>query len=223
MFFKKELVRPNKEISKPKLFYPEAQFIPHLPHMPTMGEYKKKFPEGVVIHYTAGDIGQSGESAVKQAIENGYSYFFIDRWGYVYQQFDLHRWGYHAGISQCPITKRTSVSRHYVGIEIACSGLLSDSKTWFGKRVAPVNVRKADHRYLVSGEFEKFENVQERALIELCLWLCQKGANPDYIFGHQEVSPGRKSDPGASLSMPMKDFRETIKKDFEVWKSSQLS
>lgn len=221
--FNRDKPRADLSSNRPKIFYPEAQYIPHLPRMSSIGKYKKGFPEGIVVHYTAGDINQSGQSAVEHALFSGYLYFFIDKGGYVYQQFDLSEWGYHAGMSQCPVTKRTSVSKLYVGIEIASGGILSDNKTWFGKRVSPINIREADPSYLVSGRFEKFTEVQERSLVDLCVWLCSKGVNPDLIFGHNEVAPKRKIDPGASLSMPMSLFREHIKQEFLNWKSLQPS
>lgn len=221
--FNRDKPRDNLSKFKPDNFYPEAQYIPHLPKLNSVGKYKKGFPEGIVIHYTGGDINQSGQSAVEQALFHGYLYFFIDKGGYVYQQFDLSEWGYHAGVSQCPVTKRTSVSKLYVGIEVACGGLITNNKTWFGKRVSPINIREADPSYLVSGQFEKFTEIQERSLTELCVWLCSKGVNPDLIFGHNEVAPMRKIDPGASLSMCMMNFREHVKKEFQNWKSLQPS
>jgi len=36
----------------------------------------------------------------------------------------------------------------------------------------------------------------------------------DWVAGHDEVSPGRKSDPGGSLSMTMPQFRYMLKKKY---------
>lgn len=222
MWFKSEKDRLGISSNRPEVFYPEAIYIPSLPHMPTQGNYKKGFPEGLVVHYTAGDQRQGGESAVKQAIDSGYAYFFIDGSGHVYQQFDLSRHGYHAGVSQCPVTKRNYVSRYYLGVEIACGGrLTNDGKTWFGKRVPPSETRTADYTYGVSGVYQIFTWQQERSLLELCVWLCLKGINPELILGHYEVSPNRKEDPSASLSVPMPLWREKVKEAYALEKNKK--
>jgi N-acetyl-anhydromuramyl-L-alanine amidase AmpD len=224
MVFNREKDRLDISTNKPEIFYPEAKYIPSLPNMPTNGNYRVNFPEGIIIHYTAGDQMQSGESAVKQAIDHGYAYFFIDGGGHVFQQFCLSRWGYHAGFSKCPVTGRSSVSKLYVGIEVACAGRLTDEgKSWFGKRIAPVDIRKADPSYTVSGCYQTFTHMQEKSLLELCVWLCNKGVNPDLILGHYEVAPSRKDDPGPSLSVPMPKWRLKVKQELFNWKLLQPS
>jgi hypothetical protein len=106
---------------------------------------------------------------------------------------------------------------------VACAGSLSDvdkdgqiDDTWFKQLNLPTDtVRKGAYvgKYQnVKGIFQKFTPEQETSLIELCTWLCKMGCNPDLIFGHEECSPGRKNDPGLSLSMSMDDFRVLIKK-----------
>lgn len=180
--------------------YPMAITFDELPLMPKNGTYKNKFPEGIIVHFTAGWQNQKGIDAVKSAIKNGHRYFFIDEKGQVFQQFCLSGHGSHAGVSKCPVTKRTSVSQYYVGIEIACGGKLENGKTWFGKEVKDAR-----------NGYEKYTEAQELSLKKLCTWLCENGANPDLILGHDEVAPDRKNDPGQSLSVSMKEFRELIK------------
>lgn len=210
-----------KTENRVEIKYPLAKIIPNVPLMARGGTYKNKFPEGIIIHFTGGWQNQRPKDAIYYANSHGHRYFFIAENGDVYQQFDLSGYGPHAGESLCPITKRKTVSQFYVGIEVACGGKLIDSDkdsqiddTYFKQNIDPSNIRYGAYRgkYQWSeGSYEKFTQDQERELINLCVWLCKNGVNPDLILGHDEVAPKRKNDPGLSLSVKMDEFREKIK------------
>lgn len=195
-----------------KVFYPHAVFDPKQKSMVKRGTYKDGIPEGAIVHFTAGWQNSTGTGMIRDANTNGYLYLFIDEKGQVWQQFSLDSWGNHAGSSTCPVTKRTNVSRFYVGIEIAAGGRVDSNtrKTWFGKKVN--NARYfAGNKLQTAGWYEPYTEAQEKSLIELLKWLVDQGMNSNYIFGHDEVSPGRKNDPGGALSMGMDKLRETIR------------
>lgn len=216
--YRTTIVGVEKEIKKK---YPMAITHPVVPLMVRGGAYKNGFPEGIIVHFTAGWQNQKGIDAVKYANKNGHRYFFIDEEGNVHQQFCLTGWGSHAGESKCPVTKRSGVSQYYVGIEVACGGRLEDADkdgqvddTYFKTNVPADQIRtgKINGKWQTSsGSYEKFTDAQELSLKKLCTWLCQNGANPDLILGHDEISPDRKNDPGLSLSVKMDDFRNIIK------------
>jgi len=194
--------------------YPNAIFLKDLPRLKTFGNYKLDFPEGAIVHYTAGRQDQSGIMAIQHALENNYCYFFINESGMVYQQFNINRWGSHAGLSKCPVTCRSNVSKYYVGIEIACAGLLNKGKTWYNLRVPDHKIRVIDNK-----EYEAFTPEQEESLFDLSMWLCLNGANPNLFFGHNEVTP-RKIDPAGSLSISMEEFRIRLKENIDGYNSS---
>jgi len=202
--------------------YPKSIQLPNVALMKKAGTYKNGFPEGIILHFTAGWQNQKPSDAISSANKSGYRFFFIAADGSVVQNFDLSGYGGHAGESLCPVTKRSGVSKYYVGIEVACAGSLSDvdkdgaiDDTWFKQLNLPADtVRSGEikNKWQTSkGVFQKFTPAQEAAILELCIWLCRNGCNPDLIFGHDEVAPKRKNDPGLSLSMSMDDFRKTIK------------
>jgi N-acetyl-anhydromuramyl-L-alanine amidase AmpD len=213
-------INKEKEILKK---YPEAIVLKDEPIMSRGGTYKNKFPEGAIVHFTAGWQTQKGKDAVSFANKNGHRYFFIDEHGQVFQQFCLTGYGPHAGVSKCPVTKRTTVSQYYVGIEVACGGRLEDADkdgqvddTYFKNNVHPMNIRTGSisEKWQKSsyGSYEKFTLAQEISLKKLLEWLCKEGMNPELIFGHDEVAPERKNDPGLSLSTSMEEFRKEIKR-----------
>ena len=190
--------------------------------MPTHGGYAAGYPEGAVIHFTAGRSAKGDVdaiAAIKYGQKSGLAFLAVSKTGRIYQAHDISEWGYHAGESYWPGVGHY-VSKRLIGIEICCAGMLSeDLETWYGDKVSKDNARKVidykDNR--VPGNYEKFTVEQEEAVIQLLLKL--KAGNPrtfnlDLIVGHDEISPGRKCDPGGSLSMSMAEFRELVKERY---------
>lgn len=204
----------------PALWYPLATRV--LPQLPTKGRYSLGYPRGAVVHFTAGAYGLSELDLARQL---GYAYFLIDEHGGVHQGFPLDRWGSHAGVSQLDGIG-TGVSRELLGIEVDCAGgPLKRHPTrpgtwtsWWGKVIDPDELRTVPaEANRVAGVYHRFTAAQEKALVELLVWL--KTNNPEVfeiekVVGHDEVSPGRKQDPGGSLSLTMPAFRELLQKRF---------
>lgn len=209
--------RPNQnELGKKLLWYPRAEITTE--KMPTRGEYLNKYPIGAVVHYTSGRSLKGDSDAIntiRGGIRNGYCYFCISRDGSVFQSFPLNRWGYHAGTSSWP-GLGTSLSSKLVGIEICCAGRLeSNGESWFGEKYPESEIRESKaEANIQAGKYHKYTEDQEKALIELLVWL--KLNNPEvfkveYILGHDSISAPRKSDPGGSLSMTIPQLQELIK------------
>lgn len=243
-----------------KLWYPKALRSSY--KMRTRGTYKKKYPQGAVVHFTAGrsrnrSEGGSkntethlaqGKRGVRSAADKGsFAYFVIDRAGNVHQNFPLDRWGYHAGTSAWKGLSG-SVSDELVGIEIQNAGKLSDTyknsskgksykcpegklAAWFTRPNSGDKFfdKEKECRYhkgednIAKGWYHKYSPEQEEALLELLIWM--KRNNPDVfdidlILGHDEVAGPkgigrwRKTDPGASLSMTMSEFRQLVEKTY---------
>lgn len=215
-----------------QLRYPEAkQNVSG--KMITQGDYPRGYPQGAIVHFTAG--APNPVSTVEGGISNHYTFFVIAPDGQVYQNFDLNRWGYHAGESSHPKLGK-SVSKYLVGIEICNAGKVRqiDEKTfrpWFNdplhyqqehepiprgvpnpaRDLPPEQVRHVERfQNREAGWYHRYTVEQEKALIELLLWLKTNAPGIfdfEFVLGHDEVSPGRKNDPGGALSMTMPDLR----------------
>lgn len=185
----------------------------NFPRSHTRGTYQAGYPKGAIVHFTSGR--RSGLKAGLEAqVTDGYTYFLIDQDGKLGQNFALDSWGYHAGESKYPGLSG-SVSDELVGIEIQCGGRLeSNGRTWFNTVPAETRTISPKHQNQEAGRYETFTQAQEDTLVALLRWLRKN--NPevfsfDFVLGHDEVSPGRKDDPGGSLSKSMPEFRAFLK------------
>jgi len=187
----------------------------------TQGTYRRGFPEGAIVHHTAGASLAGDHSALAAG---PYPCLIIDRDGTVYQPMPLDRWGYHSG---------TYHHQTHVGIEICGAGLLKKVvggyRSWFGRLYQDADVRiipasSARNPIPIPGPYHKFTKLQEDSLIQLLLYL--KNEAPDIfsfdrVIGHDEACAevgkyGRKNDPGGSLSMTMPELRKFLAEEWNL-------
>lgn len=187
--------------------------------MNTIAPYRRGWPEGAVVHFTAGrdQYETDSLSTIKDGYEKNYTYLVIGPIGQVYQTHDIRKWGYHAGDSYWP-TLGNGVSQFLIGIEVVSPGKLVEKEgrffTWFDQEVDKKDVvYYADLDNIKRGFYKKFGDEQINSLVNTLLWFHKM--NPDVfkldqVLGHDEVSPIRKCDPGGSLVMTMGNFREIL-------------
>jgi len=201
----------------------------------TQGSYE---PVGAVVHYTAGRRGNPSSTIswanlidAKQKKTAAYTFHLIEADGTFYQTHPIKRWGFHAGTSEWPGLGK-SLSNKLIGIEIAAAGLLSNVKVidktapgypigvcevigqaWFDQVPRKYFARYNDGRFGPDkGWYEAFTMEQEQKLVDFLIW-CKKVLPKfqfDYVLGHHEISPKRKQDPEAALSMSMGELRKFL-------------
>lgn len=196
-------------------------WIPHAldwrPRFLTRGKYPQGYPEGAVVHFTAG--WRKGTDACDTANKSGWNFVCITGDGKLLQGAPLSHWGAHSG---------TSHHRRLVGIEVACAGKVTPKGqkfvSWFGEEYDGLEVRQIHRRTenQYPGHYLRFTDAQERALVDLLMWL--KAEAPtifdfDKVIGHDEACDaegraGDKVDPGGSLSMTMPAFRKFLHEDW---------
>ncbi len=216
--------RVRKRKTKPAYRVPEMREVPC--EVKTHGQYLTDSgkPRGLVIHYTAGrsDSCDDAVSTLSDMAMNGYGCLVMDHWGRIFQAQNqgMNDIAWHAGRSER--IGYTGLSRYCLGMEICCAGRLDESgKTWWGKQISKYDLNKTKSETIMQGEskhlnpgtYHKFTAQQESSLINFILW--QLDTNPEFdlswVMGHDEISPGRKTDPGGSLSMTMPAFRDHIR------------
>lgn len=195
------------------------------------GRRPQGWPEGLIVHCTAGR--GDAAAALNWQLVNGYAYLVLEKSGQLWQGHPLDMWGSHAG-QAFHEEWGPHVSMHTLGCECICAGALvrqTDGrfKSCFGTIIPPENVREfhppgnpwKDREAQTPGYYEKLTEAQEETLANLAWWLAANTPagvfSLDNVLGHDEVEdpPGRKSDPGGSLSMAMPKFREYLKASFE--------
>jgi N-acetyl-anhydromuramyl-L-alanine amidase AmpD len=206
----------------PGLWYPVAD---RSVSMPTQGYYPDRHPMGALVHFTAGRCDRGDPDAAATArygAGSKYCFFCISRTGKVYQTAPLSRWGFHSGKSYWS-GLGNYVHSKIAGIEVCNAGILKKTdrgyEPWWNKPGDPKNTYYTEdqvrfvergHNVLDAGHYQRYTPEQERSLVDLILWMHEM--NPkvfklDYVVGHDEVSPKRKTDPGGALSFFMPAFR----------------
>lgn len=162
----------------------------------------------LVMHYTAGGSALNSVRAVR---DRGLSaHLFVDRDGSIIQTVPFNRRAFHAGPSQW--RGHVGLNTCAIGIEIANLGWF-DQKTeagWtrsgLGRSFSAAEVMIAAHRNggPVMG-WEIFPEPQMQAVAILTATLRAAYPAIQDVVGHDDISPGRKQDPGPAF--PMARFR----------------
>jgi N-acetylmuramoyl-L-alanine amidase len=113
---------------------------------------------------------------------------------------------YHAGKSTWK--GLSSLNRYAVGIEIVNWGVLQGGPdqwtTWTGKPVPRDRVLVAGHKNCPATQrgWELFDEVQIAACVTAARAIVNAyGLSPIDIIGHDDIAPGRKTDPGPAFDM----------------------
>jgi hypothetical protein len=190
------------------------------------GKYPGGYPAGLVLHWTAGhrDGLVKGNALMRST---GMLYLLGDRDGNLAQSDPLSHWGYHAGPSSFPTASGT-VSDEFVGLELQAWGKMVGTdpyKSWAGYIVPPEEVRRTERRRgnIEAGSYHIYTDAQVNLARRTCLWLHLNWPDRfrlENVVGHDEVSPGRKADPGGAIWLPdvpyaltMSQFRDLLKDD----------
>lgn len=218
----KELVEPGRPTAQVVLRHYEVPEIEEVDvEAKIHGQYitDTREPKGLVVHYTAGRFSKGREDAIntlRDLCKRGLACLVMDTEGRLYRAKNqsLSDIGWHAGESKWK--GKEGISRFCLGMEICCAGKIEDkgSKTWWGDNIHESLVRKVPGKEnMKRGSYHKYTEAQEKSLINFILWQLDTNSqfSIDWVVGHDEISPDRKSDPGGSLSMTMPSFRAMIR------------
>lgn len=195
--------------------YPKAKWLGQTPN--NGGTFREGQPRFMVLHYTAGESGLSSAEAMMRAAWKASAPFVVDRDGSVLQISETDVVCWHAGVSKWKGI--SGLNKYSVGIEFANLGFMRRSgDLWMtgasnfkspyrgGSQVVEAAHKNDPGR--VQG-WESYPEPQIVAGLELAKWLLQQFPTIEEIVGHDDISPGRKSDPGPVF--PMKQFQGLLK------------
>lgn len=183
---------------------------------PNVSEGKTISPQLVVLHYTA---GRSAESSIEHLLRPGSgasAHLVIGSDGSVTQLAEFTQRTWHAGRSTW--RGRRDVNSFSIGIELDNPGRLEPVgdpssegvlyKAWFGTTYGADKVVKAVHKH---EQKISWWHLYPEAQLESCMNVCE-ALVAHYsiadIVGHEDIAPGRKTDPGPAF--PMENFRSRL-------------
>ncbi|MDW7693786.1 N-acetylmuramoyl-L-alanine amidase [Flammeovirgaceae bacterium SG7u.111] len=175
------------------------------------GEFKSGLPDSIILHYTAGASLESSVAWLKNPQAKASAHLVVCKTGKIVQlaPFNIRTW--HAGRSIWNGRKHLNLSS--IGIEIDNAGLLHKRGDGyyasFGKKIEDKDVILAAHKHQTELKaWEAYTPEQVEAVEMICLTLMKQYESIKDILGHEDISPGRKVDPGPAF--PLQSFREKI-------------
>lgn len=176
----------------------------------TSGKFAQGLPDTIVIHYTAGSTMESAVDTLKDPDVRASAHVVVDKDGSMTQMVPFDHVAWHAG--QSAYKDRNGMNRFSIGIEMVNAGRLDKSghvwRSWFGRIYPEEEVVRARHRNENEPTYwERYTPEQIDAVIQLCKSL-KKTYQIQHILGHEEISPGRKIDPGPAF--PLDKLRDTL-------------
>lgn len=174
------------------------------------GAFGEDLPDTIVIHYTAGSSAESSVDTLTDPEVRASAHLVIARDGSVTQLVPFDTIAWHAGDSSWG--DRRALNKYSIGIELDNAGRLTRSgdryTSWFGRTYPEEEVIRATHRNEEDPSYwHRFTEAQITRTYDICKLLIRTYDIKD-ILGHEEISPGRKSDPGPAF--PLDKMREHL-------------
>ena len=167
-------------------------------------------PEYLVLHYTAGRSAESSVNWLVNPDARASAHVVIGVDGSICQLVAFNRRAWHAGTSKW--AGKVGLNRFSIGIELDNPGYLKKRVGgWFtiwGDPVNDSNVIEAEHKNggPLKG-WHTYSSIQLETAAMVASALVRHYELKD-ILGHEDVAPGRKTDPGPAY--PMDSFRARV-------------
>lgn len=162
-------------------------------------------PRILVVHYTAGSTLAGAVSWLTNRRSEASAHLVIDRDGTIVQLVPLNRKAWHAGRSQ--YQSRHGVNDFSIGIELVNCGPLARTAAGYAfgdRRIPDDHVVLATHKHETRERpWHAFTNDQLEVAAQVARTVVRHYALQD-VVGHEDVSPGRKIDPGPAF--PARSF-----------------
>lgn len=165
----------------------------------------------IVIHYTAGVTARSAELTFANRAAKASAHLIIDRDGEILQMVPFNVRAWHAGVSRW--RGLDGLNAYSIGIELVNAGRLKRASnrwlTWTGGVIAEEDAIEATHQHeSAPAGWQLYPEAQLMAAIRACQAIMQAYPSTLDVVGHDDIAPGRKSDPGPAF--PMDSFRSNV-------------
>lgn len=195
--------------------YPDAKWVGQTPNC--AGKFREGEPSLLIEHYDASSSAAVSISSMMNPKHEAAAHFEVDHDGTVYQLSELDCVCWHAGKSAWK--GRTFLNKFSIGIEHTNLGFMKKVEgRWMTGATGFQGTYKGDPAGVVVAAhkndpahvmgWEPYPEVQIAASLKLSAWLVKTFPTIKEILGHDDISPGRKSDPGPAY--PMARFRALL-------------
>ena len=164
----------------------------------------------LIMHYTASGSLASAADTLTVGKAPASAHIVIGREGEIVQLVPFNRVAWHAGVSRWH--GLSGMNRYTIGIELENAGKLQRHGdgwiSWFQRHYPAAEVLEATHPHggPVAG-WHRYTEAQLAAAVEVGAALVDHYGLRD-VLGHEDISPGRKSDPGPAF--PMANYRSAV-------------
>jgi N-acetylmuramoyl-L-alanine amidase len=176
----------------------------------TGGLFVKGEPQGLILHYDAGGSGADSAKLLHTSPKVS-CHFVVDRDAKVFQCADTKYICWHCGQSKWK--GLNGCNSHTIGIEFANYGWYSKKREADGEvpGIEPFTFKGRHKNPTVKYDlWEPYPAIQIEAGLELAGWAIEN--HPiEWVAGHDDISPGRKQDPGAAFAQHMPRFQGLLK------------
>jgi N-acetylmuramoyl-L-alanine amidase len=167
-------------------------------------------PEYLVIHYTAGPNAEHSLKWLTNPQAKASAHLLIARDGSITQLVPFNEVAWHAGKSQW--RNISGLNNYSIGIELDNAGPLQKAGdtwvAWFGQRYPNNEVIEAVHKQQKTSQgWHLYTAEQMTAVLEVSALLVQHYGLKE-VLGHDDIAPGRKTDPGPAF--PMDSFKARV-------------
>lgn len=187
---------------KENLLYKDGKQVP-FKKSPNIGGVIK--PTLLVMHYTGALATSSAVNTLTNPSYKVSAHLVLSPEGDVTQLVPFNHAAWHAGVSSWK--RKSNVNSFSIGIEMVNAGLLGrDGHGGYYARlehkpVPPDRVALAKHKNGGGEEpWQTYPEAQITAAIEIAQAICSTYGIKD-IAGHDDIAPGRKTDPGPAWPM----------------------
>jgi N-acetylmuramoyl-L-alanine amidase len=170
----------------------------------TGGKFRAGKADTIVLHYTAGRSAESSAGTLSRQGSGVSAHLVVGRNGELYQLVPFDTIAWHAGASAW--NGRTGLNKYSIGIEMDNAGHLTRTGdgnfvSWFGAPYPASDAVEGVHRNGGGSKFwHRYSPEQIELVEELCSLLIQHYGITT-IVGHEEIAPGRKTDPGPAFPL----------------------
>lgn len=168
-------------------------------------------PIYLIMHYTESANLASAVSWFQKPEAQASAHLVIDRNGDIVQMVPFNRRAWHAGKSNWGNLE--GMNQYSIGIELVNAGKLRKNSaghwvTWSNQVIPSADVSIAQHKSeSKEAGWQEYTEVQIEAALKVAVLLHQTYNFTD-VLGHEDVSPGRKVDPGPLF--PLNSFRSMV-------------